>query len=103
MVPCLLVAVLAPLSLVAGSRYRRHDWPAGLSPLSAASGMLIAQALVLDPIVAYAHAIVLPSAALTRVDWVLLAVSALSSAFYVSALTLAAGTSNRRILEWTTY
>jgi hypothetical protein len=100
--PGVLMAVLAPLSLVAGSRYRVHDWPAGLSPLSAASGMLIAQALVLDPIVAYAHAIVLPSTALTPLDWVLLVTTALSSAFYVSALTLAAPMPNRRTLRWTT-
>jgi hypothetical protein len=36
-VGCVLVAVLVPLSLVAGNAYRTQDWPPGLSPLSVAA------------------------------------------------------------------
>jgi len=65
------------------------------SPLGAASGMLIAQALVLDPVVAYAHAIVLPGPSFTRGDWALLAISALSSGFYLIAMV-----STARMADW---
>jgi hypothetical protein len=99
LVLCVVVVILASLLLVAARRYRTHEWPAGLSPLGAASGMLIVQALLLDPAAAYAHAIVLPGTALTRLDWLLLAASALSSAFYVSALASTAGTSYRRLFD----
>jgi hypothetical protein len=90
-----LLAVLGAVLLAAGAVYRGRDWPAGLSPLGVASGLLIVQALVLDPIVAYEHAIVLPSAAFSRLDWVLIATSVLSSAFYVSALALTASAPGR--------
>jgi hypothetical protein len=85
--PGVLLAAFVPLLLAGRARYRaRGSLPVGISPLGAASGMLIAQALVLDPVVAYAHAIVLPGLSFTRGDWALLAISALSSGFYVTAM-----------------
>jgi len=85
--PGLLLAALAPLLLVGRAMYRaRESLSVGISPLGAASGMLIAQALVLDPVVAYAHAIVLPSSSFTPGDWALFTISALSSGFYVTAM-----------------
>jgi len=101
-VSAILLAVLAPLLLVAGRTHRTHAWPAGLSPLGVASGMLIAQALLLDPIAAYAHAFVLPSTAGTRLDWALIGTAVLSGAFYVSALMLTAAGPGRKKLLWST-
>ena len=86
-----VLAGFAPLLLVSIGLDRVRPNPGGLSPLGAASGMLIVSALVLDPIVAYAHAIALPGLAFTRLDWIFWGASALSSAFYVTALTLTIG------------
>jgi len=74
--------------LVAGSGVERvrDGQPQTWSPLSVAGGTLIVQALALDPIVAYAHAIVLPGLSFNRLDWVLLGTSILSSALYVTVL-----------------
>ena len=89
LLPGAVLAGLVPLLLLGSGLDRaRSSSPASLSPLGAASGMLIVLALVLDPIVASAHAIVLPGLSFTRLDWIFWATSALSSAFYVTALAL---------------
>jgi hypothetical protein len=96
-----LVAALAAL-LLGGDLHRARVWPPGPSPLSVAGAVLIAQALVLDPTVAYAHDIVLPGFSFTRLDWILIGTSALSSAFYMAAFTLAARTPGWRYARCTT-
>jgi hypothetical protein len=88
LLPGVVLAGFAPLLLFSTGFDRARSDPARLSPLGAASGILIALALVLDPIVASAHAIVLPGLSFTRLDWIFWGTSALSSAFYVTALAL---------------
>lgn len=97
-VPGVLLAAIVPLLLVGRAKYRaRGSLPIGVSPLGAASGMLIAWALVLDPIVGYAHAIVLPGLSFARSDWALLAISAVSSGFYVTAMVSTARMAGSRV------
>jgi hypothetical protein len=96
-----LVAASAAL-LLAGGLNSVRERPAGMSPLAVASAVLIAQALVLDPIVAYAHDIVLPGLSFTRIDRMLIGTTALSSAFYMAAFTLAARIPGWRYVRCTT-
>jgi hypothetical protein len=98
-----LLAGLGPLVLFASGAQRTGGARmARLSPLRAASATLIAQAVALDPLVAYEHAIVLPGLSFSRFDWVLLGSTVLSSAFYVTAFALTARTPHWRSLRCTT-
>ena len=102
LLPGAVLAGFAPLLLLGSGlnlNRARSSKPASLSPLGAASGMLIVLALVLDPIVASAHAIVLPGLSFTRLDWIFWGTSALASAFYVTALALTTAAGTPRTVE----
>jgi len=99
-VPGVALAAVAPALLLNTGLYSaRNAQAAGLSPIGVASGMLIALALVLDPIVASAHAIVLPGLSFGPLDWIFWGTSVLTSAFYVTALALAVASSEARTRE----
>jgi drug/metabolite transporter (DMT)-like permease len=88
MAPWVLLAAAAPLALAGANIYRTHAWPPGLSPLSAASGMLLVQVVGLAPVVALADAWILPGPCLERVDVTLLLLSGLASAVYAGSFVL---------------
>lgn len=83
-----LLAAAAPLALAAGNVYRSRAWPAGLSPLGAASGMLLVQVVALAPAVVLTDSLVLPSTAFTLLDRTLLALAVLASAAYAGLFVL---------------
>lgn len=83
-----LLAAAAPLALAAGNVYRSRAWPAGLSPLGAASGMLLVQVVALAPVVALTDSLVLPGPAFTLLDRTLLALAAFASAAYAGLFVL---------------
>lgn len=78
----------APLALAAGNVYRSRAWPAGPSPLGAASGMLLVQVVALAPVVALTDSLVLPGTAFTLLDRTLFALAAFASAAYAGLFVL---------------
>ena len=66
----LIVAFVVLLIAGSGGEDAPGAEPRSSSPLGAAGGMLIVQALALDPVAAHAHALVLPGSTFTRLDGV---------------------------------
>lgn len=84
----ILLATSAPLALAAGNVYRSRAWPVGLSPIAAASGMLLVQVVVLAPAVALTGSLVVPGTAFTRLDQTLLSLALIASLAYVGLFVL---------------
>jgi hypothetical protein len=97
----LLVTLIVLLVAGSGAERPRGRKSEPWSSVRAAGGMLILQALALDPIVAHAHAIVLPGPLAAQLDWALIGTSVFSSALYVTVLALSAHVPWLRRPRWT--
>lgn len=88
LLPWALLALAGPLLLAGGNLFRTLAWPPGLHPLSAASALLLTQAMVFVPAAALLGELRLPTAGLEAVDLALLGAGALTTAFYLTAFEL---------------
>ncbi len=77
----IVIALAAPLFVAGGNIFRSLYWPAGATPLSLAPGMLIAAALLLVPVIAVAHAPLLPPAGATALVLVLMQIAVFAAMF----------------------
>jgi drug/metabolite transporter (DMT)-like permease len=87
-VPWALAALAGPLLLAAGNLFRTLAWPPGLSPLGAASLMLVLQSLVIVPVALAAGHFELPLPVAGRGDAALLGGGLLTAGFYLGAFEL---------------
>lgn len=86
--PWAALALAGPLLLAAGNLFRSLAWPEGLHPLSAASLMLLLQALLVVPPALLLGHLDRPAASVDRVAVTVLAAGALTTLFYLSAFEL---------------
>lgn len=88
MLPWALLAVAGPLFLAAGNLFRSLAWPPGLHPLSAASLMLMIQALVLVPAALLSGHLAVPASLGVDTQLALLGAGLLTTLFYLTAFEL---------------
>ena len=85
---CVLIAAAAPLLLACANVFRSTAWPSGLSPLAAASLMLVLQALVLAPVALVLQTFQIPSAGITDTNVALWGAGVFTAVFYLGAFEL---------------
>jgi drug/metabolite transporter (DMT)-like permease len=88
LLPWALLALAGPLLLAGGNLFRSLAWPPGLHPLSAASALLVTQALLFVPAAALLGELWLPGPALQAPDLALAGAGLLTTAFYLTAFEL---------------
>jgi drug/metabolite transporter (DMT)-like permease len=86
--PWALAAIAAPLLHASGNLFRSLAWPDGLKPLSAASLLLVLQAMVLVPVAIALGEFELPSVSFEASDLALLATGALTASLYLGSFKL---------------
>lgn len=86
--PWAVLALAGPILLAAGNLFRSRAWPAGLTPLGAASLMLGLQALVVVPLAIALGVFRWPLGLRHDGDVALLSGGALTAVFYLSAFEL---------------
>lgn len=86
--PWALLAIAAPLLLASGNVFRTLAWPKDLKPMSAATLLLVLQALVLVPVAVATGEFEAPRALFRSQDIALLGAGALTAAFYLGAFEL---------------
>ncbi len=89
--PWALLALGGPLLLAGGNLFRSLAWPPGLHPISAATLMLLTQAVLLVPAALWLGHLPLPNLASlswARADGALLGAGLLTAMFYLSAFEL---------------
>lgn len=75
----LVIAFTIPIFLACGNIYRSRDWPPETGSLPLASGMLIATAILLLPVMIITKSIYLPDLTGTTSDWIILGNTLLST------------------------